>query len=96
MLSILPTRLLKLAIYIPVLVLNAFAILNEVRFLQPIGWSYYTRPASSPSPEDGDDVDVGDPTVKRRFIELVHASQFARPPLIFANTCIIIFEILFG
>jgi hypothetical protein len=35
MLSFVPARLLKITIYLPLLVLNALAILNETRFLVP-------------------------------------------------------------
>ncbi|KAJ6507734.1 Yos1-like protein [Mycena vitilis] len=93
MLSLFPTRLFKLAIYVSLLVLNALAILNEDRFLVPIGWSYSNVHAPGRA-EEGDGVEYQ--RLNGGLIGLIHASQFMQTPLIFANTGIIVFEILFG
>ncbi|KAJ7016946.1 hypothetical protein C8F04DRAFT_1201281 [Mycena alexandri] len=75
MLSLVPTHFLKLVIYVPLLALNALAILNEDRFLVVIGWSYSNTRAARNS-EDGHV--ARQQKFNARWIDLIHASQFMR------------------
>ncbi|CAM0955254.1 unnamed protein product [Alopecurus aequalis] len=55
------------------LIANAFAILNEDRFLSPRGWSFA-------------DVGIhGENTMKGQIIGLIYAAQYMRLPLILLN-----------
>ncbi|KAF8341431.1 Yos1-like protein [Cantharellus anzutake] len=82
-------------IYVPLLLTNAVAILNEERFLAPIGWSTVQQPVAT-----YDQGGFGDPqgdTIKARLIALISAVRtLLRFPLILANILIIIWELLFG
>jgi len=68
-----------------VLFINALAILNEDRFLKPIGWGY--RPPSEMDQEN----------IKDRIVGFLNAIRMLmRIPLIFVNISIVILELLLG
>jgi len=68
-----------------VLFINALAILNEERFLKPIGWGY-----RNPSDMDQD-------SIKDKIIVFLNAVRMLmRIPLILINVVVIIFELLLG
>jgi len=66
-----------------ILFVNALAILNEDRFLKPIGWGYHTN--------------IDQDSAKDKIISFLHAIRMIMSiPLIFVNVVIIAFELLFG
>jgi len=68
-----------------VLFINALAILNEQRFLKPIGWG-----ERNPAEMDQD-------SVKDKIVVLLSAVRMLmRIPLIFVNAIFIFFELLLG
>ncbi|XP_006403619.2 immediate early response 3-interacting protein 1 [Eutrema salsugineum] len=64
---------------------NAFAILNEDRFLAPRGWTlenvHQTGRRNS---------------FKGQIIGLINACQYMRLPLLFMNVAVIVMKIIFG
>jgi len=82
-------------IYVPLLLTNAVAILNEERFLAPIGWSTTQQPVATYD-QGGFGESQGD-SIKARLIALISAVRtLLRFPLILLNILIIIWELLFG
>ncbi|KFH44507.1 Protein transport protein-like protein [Hapsidospora chrysogenum ATCC 11550] len=76
-------------LYIGVLLINAVAILSEDRFLARINLS----PASY-DPAFGSGADA---SVKARIINLIASTRtIMRMPLIFVNSAIILYELVFG
>jgi len=72
-----------------VLFLNAFAILNEDRFLRRIGWGF--------PPEVGNGPDSAYVAFKGKAVQFLHAVRLlARIPLIFVNTLIVLFLLVLG
>ncbi|KAK6933974.1 Yos1-like [Dillenia turbinata] len=65
------------------LLANAFAILNEDRFLAPRGWVLAELPG-------------GRGNLKGQIIGLIYATQYLRVPLIILNTICIIVKLLSG
>jgi len=66
-----------------VLFVNSLAILNEDRFLKPIGWGYHTN--------------MDQDSVKDKIISFLHAIRMVMSiPLIFMNLVMIVFELLLG
>ncbi|XP_022971339.1 immediate early response 3-interacting protein 1-like [Cucurbita pepo subsp. pepo] len=63
---------------------NAFAILNEDRFLARRGWTLADMPRE------------GRNSLKAQVIGLIHACQFLRLPLILFNIITIIIKLLSG
>ncbi|XP_034218057.1 protein transport protein yos1-like [Prunus dulcis] len=65
------------------LLANAFAVLNEDRFLDPRGWTLLQ-------------IQGGRTTLKGKIIGLIHLCQFLRLPLIILNIIVIVFKLIFG
>ncbi|KAJ4834745.1 hypothetical protein Tsubulata_012578 [Turnera subulata] len=63
---------------------NAFAILNEERFLAPRGWTLAELQGANRN------------SVKRQIIGLIHACQFMRIPLILLNIIVILVKLFSG
>jgi len=63
---------------------NALAILNEERFLNPYGWGFQEMSGGRVS------------SFKGQFIGLLHAIQYLRVPLIVMNVITIFGKLLFG
>ncbi|KAL6058711.1 Immediate early response 3-interacting protein 1 [Balamuthia mandrillaris] len=67
------------------LFINALAILNEERFLRPIGWAY--------SPGEAAEED----SIKEKLIHLLHSIRFLlRIPLVGVNSVYIVYLLIFG
>lgn len=66
------------------LLANAFAILNEERFLAPRGWSFSEYSGATAK------------SFKGQIIGFIHAIQYFRLPLIFLNVIMIIVKLVSG
>jgi len=66
------------------LLVNALAILNEDRFLDPRGWTLAEMQASRRN------------STKGQIIGLIHASQFMRLPLTLVNIVVIVVKLVSG
>lgn len=66
------------------LLANAFAILNEDRFLAPRGWSFSEVSAGKAK------------SIKGQIIGLIYATQYFRFPLILLNTLCIVVKLVSG
>ena len=66
------------------LLANAFAILNENRFLAPRGWSFSEVSEGKAKPFKG------------QIIGLIYATQYFRFPLILLNTLCIVVKLVSG
>ncbi|KAG8780943.1 hypothetical protein FRC19_003904 [Serendipita sp. 401] len=80
-------------LYVPLLLVNAIAILNEERFLARIGWS-----ASQTAQQTYNGYDqIAEESIKARLINLIAAVRtLLRIPLIGLNVFVIIYELLLG
>ncbi|KAG0575548.1 hypothetical protein KC19_5G011900 [Ceratodon purpureus] len=66
------------------LIANAIAVLNEDRFLVPMGLGIGDMSSGRASP------------FKTQLIGFIHAAQYLRVPLVFANAVVIVSKVLFG
>ena len=66
-----------------VLFVNSVAILNEERFLRPLGWGY------------GDQF-PGASGIRDKIIPVLHAMRILRTPLILINLVCVLYLIIFG
>ncbi|XP_057484645.1 protein transport protein yos1-like [Actinidia eriantha] len=66
------------------LLANAFAILNEERFLVPRGWSFQEFSGARRN------------SLKGQLIGLIYAVQYMRIPLMAANTIVIVVKLVSG
>ncbi|XP_068668244.1 uncharacterized protein [Aristolochia californica] len=66
------------------LLANAFAVLNEDRFLAPKGWSFSEFSGG------------GSKTLKGQVIGLIYAIQYLRVPLIVLNIITIVVKLVSG
>ncbi|KAF1968990.1 Yos1-like protein [Bimuria novae-zelandiae CBS 107.79] len=74
--------------YVSVLLINAIAILSEDRFLARIGWTANADPGFGGQRDDG---------IKARLVNLVSSVRtLMRIPLMFINTAMIIYLLIFG
>ncbi|KAF2253162.1 Yos1-like protein [Trematosphaeria pertusa] len=76
-------------LYVSVLLINAIAILSEDRFLARIGWTASADPGFGGQRDDA--------SVKARLVNLVSSVRtLMRIPLMFINTAMIIYLLIFG
>lgn len=66
------------------LLANAFAILNEVRFLMPRGWTFQEYSGVSRN------------SLKGQLLGLIYAVQYMRIPFIIANIVVIVVKLVSG
>ncbi|XP_057981744.1 uncharacterized protein LOC131167030 [Malania oleifera] len=68
------------------LLANAFAILNEDRFLGPRGWSFSEFSGGRTTSK----------SFKGQLMGIIYATQYMRVPLILLNTICIVIKLVFG